>query len=58
MWQLTLYLGKRDYVDDVDKVDRVGTFLLQSVFSVFVFACGHYEDNNCACNPAPLQTAS
>lgn len=26
--QLTLYLGKRDYVDNVSVVDKVGTFLL------------------------------
>lgn len=26
--QLTLYLGKRDYVDHVSSVDKVGTFLL------------------------------
>lgn len=29
--QLTLYLGKRDYVDHVSDVDRVGTFLLVNV---------------------------
>uniref|UniRef100_A0AAQ5XV42 Arrestin-C n=1 Tax=Amphiprion ocellaris TaxID=80972 RepID=A0AAQ5XV42_AMPOC len=32
--QLTLYLGKRDYVDHVSSVDKVGTFRLQCVCSV------------------------
>lgn len=30
--QLTLYLGKRDYVDNVDFVDKVGTFLHQHLW--------------------------
>lgn len=30
--QLTLYLGKRDYVDDVNVVEKVGTSLHQRLW--------------------------
>jgi len=32
MFQLTLYLGKRDFVDHVDSVDAVGEKLLAFIF--------------------------
>lgn len=47
--QLTLYLGKRDYVDHVNTVDQVGTFPLQCVCE---------DDSNRVYNLLSLQMAS
>lgn len=36
LWQLTLYLGKRDYVDHVERVEKIGTFLYFIIYFIYV----------------------